>query len=390
MERPSLYCERIVYILICDDNTVLAAGLAKYFQGKGCQVAVANTARQALEMLHESDLRGPHFDAVIFDVNMPDESGPAVCLQMNNDLSYSPTVVFLTAEVQFSAKQGFELGADAVFYKQKDDIEDIYNACVHFCQKNARLLQLSAQVRDQERFLEDQVRVIMLGDLAASIVHDVASPLFIIFDRLLAAENELKTISQIPDDVKQNLRSSFAAIERNTNRILSIVNVVRSGIKKEKASKRLSLRDELRDAFEVFNVKASHHSVTLSLPDLDEVADIFVECVPSQLYQIVVNLFINAVDAVSELEVRWVKVEVDLLQDRLKITIIDSGNGVSESFVKTLFTPFSSSKGPQGSGMGLYVSRKFARAMGGDLVYTKRDGHTAFELNLPFYKGVLS
>jgi signal transduction histidine kinase len=69
--------------------------------------------------------------------------------------------------------------------------------------------------------------------------------------------------------------------------------------------------------------------------------------------------------------------------DTCWLTISDDGPGMREEVKKQIFNPFATTKGPLGTGLGLTVSRRLARALGGDLIHEEAGSGTRWRLTLP-------
>ncbi len=99
------------------------------------------------------------------------------------------------------------------------------------------------------------------------------------------------------------------------------------------------------------------------------------------LEQILLNLFKNALDAMPE--GGELRIGVGKEGAHAWLTVHDSGPGISQEIKDHLFHPFATSKGPSGTGLGLTVSRRLARTLGGDLVLEPGGQGTCWRLTLP-------
>ncbi len=107
----------------------------------------------------------------------------------------------------------------------------------------------------------------------------------------------------------------------------------------------------------------------------------------SRLEQILVNLVINAVDAIGEMNAGSVTVEVRATADgqRASCTVRDTGGGIPDDLLERIFEPFFTTKGPEkGTGLGLPVVRDIVRSYDGTLTVTSTVGKgTTFTFELP-------
>ncbi|HVU05637.1 MAG TPA: sensor histidine kinase [Polyangiaceae bacterium] len=125
---------------------------------------------------------------------------------------------------------------------------------------------------------------------------------------------------------------------------------------------------------------AAESGANLVLSGADE--PVLVRGDPTLLRMIVGNLVSNALDAVAGVDPPEITVEVGAHGNVAEVRVRDNGPGVPEDFRGRLFSPFVSGK-PSGVGMGLSISRKIARAHGGDLVLENTRSGASFLLTLP-------
>jgi CheY-like chemotaxis protein len=100
---------------------------------------------------------------------------------------------------------------------------------------------------------------------------------------------------------------------------------------------------------------------------------------------VLVNLLSNAIDAMRAVPPpRRLTVETGRRDDHVAVTVADTGPGIAPGLEGRIFLPFVTTKGTEGTGLGLYISRQIARDAGGDLTLEPADGHGArFVLRLP-------
>ena len=102
---------------------------------------------------------------------------------------------------------------------------------------------------------------------------------------------------------------------------------------------------------------------------------------PALLEQILLNLIKNAIEALPP--GGRVRLTPGSEQGMAFIVVADDGPGLSPEVQAYLFNPFTTTKGPGGTGLGLVVSRRLARALGGELAYVPSERGTAWRVTLP-------
>lgn len=108
---------------------------------------------------------------------------------------------------------------------------------------------------------------------------------------------------------------------------------------------------------------------------------VFATCDPAMVEQILLNLLKNSIEALSP--GNSVQISTSLGDSEAYIDIADDGPGLDAEAEARLFRPFSTTKGPQGTGLGLAVSRRLARTLGGDLVHVASPQGVRWRLALP-------
>jgi two-component system NtrC family sensor kinase len=108
-----------------------------------------------------------------------------------------------------------------------------------------------------------------------------------------------------------------------------------------------------------------------------------VSCQPTLLGQLLVNLLINAVDAMAGTGQPKLTVRVGANHERAFVEVEDNGPGVPEALRERIFEPFFSTKGEKGNGLGLWISSEIARLHGGELIATAGANGALFRLSLP-------
>jgi C4-dicarboxylate-specific signal transduction histidine kinase len=113
-------------------------------------------------------------------------------------------------------------------------------------------------------------------------------------------------------------------------------------------------------------------------------SEAWINCRPSQISQIILNLLNNAFDAVEKHQTPWVKLSAQLTEDQIVIRCTDSGTGIPQEIAAKMMQPFFTTKPiGQGTGLGLSISFGIARDHGGELKINTDSPNTEFALTLP-------
>ena len=142
------------------------------------------------------------------------------------------------------------------------------------------------------------------------------------------------------------------------------------------------LKTVIEDTISLCHENFLAHDVALSVPDVPETC--VVECHPTQLMEVLVNLLSNALHAVEHHPEKWAVLSVEDEGDYVEIAVTDSGEGIPEPMAAALFDPFTTTKGPgKGTGLGLSIARRIVQNHNGDLTVDTSCANTRFVIHLP-------
>lgn len=237
----------------------------------------------------------------------------------------------------------------------------------------AELLARTAVVRLRNAALARQAMVGeklgLLGRLSAGVAHEMNTPLAFIQANLLALEEELD------GEARSSITDARLGVERLVRivRDLSAISVGGSAVSSEVVDLTRLCRDMVRMA------RARRPNGTI---DVVSGGDVRIECDRGRIEQVVLNLVNNALDAVGA--DGHVEVHVAKLGERVVLEVSDDGPGIPQDVKDKLFEAFYTTKGQGGTGLGLYLSRSFVEAHGGELSIPKTGPEgTTFRVRLP-------
>jgi len=145
--------------------------------------------------------------------------------------------------------------------------------------------------------------------------------------------------------------------------------------------KKVSLNQIIEEGLHFFHSRCTKEGIQISLDLAPELPEVYAD--PVQLNQVLVNLVINALQAMP----KGGKLRIQTLpaQDHLSLTVEDSGTGMTDEVLKQIFTPFFTTKEVgQGTGLGLPVVHGIVTSHGGTIQVKSQVGRgTRFEIDLP-------
>ena len=238
----------------------------------------------------------------------------------------------------------------------------------------------------QEVILDQQTKIVTasklsaLGEMAAAITHEINNPLGVILGRVEMLKNLLVKKNTDPETILRIVDT----IEVTGKRIEKIVRSMRS-YAHDNQSEEFELacvQEIIEQALDLCADRFRNHGVNLKLKiPKDRVS---IDCRPTQIFQVIINLLNNAHDAIQLQENKWVELELVSQQSNIKLIITDSGGGIPAKIREKMFNPFFSTKEVQyGTGLGLSISSAIIKKHHGSLTYDDQHPFTRFVVNLP-------
>jgi len=226
-------------------------------------------------------------------------------------------------------------------------------------------------------------RVSMMGELTSSIAHEVNQPLAGIVSNASAGLRWLARDRPNLDEVREGLHR----IVRDGKRAGEVIARVRALTKRTTApAERLDPNELIREVLVLVADQAKKNSVSMQTRFADDVSPVAGDRV--QLQQVVLNLVINAIEAMSTVDDRARELVITTRNtepDHVQLTVADSGVGIDPEKIHQVFDSFYTTK-PHGMGMGLSISHSIIQTHMGRLWATPNEGPgAAFHFTLPKY-----
>jgi PAS domain S-box-containing protein len=245
--------------------------------------------------------------------------------------------------------------------------------------------RLAEQERERLRQLEAELahinRVSMMGELAASIAHEVNQPLSGIVSNGSAC---LRFLAGDPPNMEE-VHEAVRDIVRDGKRAGEIISRIRALTRRTAPPREeLDVNETIREVLAIAGDEAKRTNVVIRTQFADKLLPVSGDRI--QLQQVVLNLVMNGMEAMSSVGERARQLVISTLTvdpDQVQVTIEDSGVGVDPSTMARIFEPFFTTKSG-GMGMGLSISRSILQNHGGRLWATLNNGPgTSFHFTLP-------
>lgn len=217
-------------------------------------------------------------------------------------------------------------------------------------------------------------RIALLGELLNTLQHELSNPLFglLLSSEILLGEDldeeQIVFVKNINQSIKrsQNILSNFSGLYQKKiliekNNLIDILNEVSTLTKSESR-----------------NIKKEIQLINLTKEDCVALTN------ATWLAQIFFNLIINSTQALKSVGHTSPQINISISKndEYFELILKDNGPGIPDSEIKFIFDPFFTTK-IEGNGLGLAISKKLAKKMGGDLLYDSQDSGAKFVLRIP-------
>jgi signal transduction histidine kinase len=247
------------------------------------------------------------------------------------------------------------LGMATIFYNQQNHLQKVKS--------------LETEISRQERLSE-------LGNMAATVAHEIRNPLNSVSMGLQRLKGEFTPI-QDQDDYARFLDLMQAEVRRLNSIVEQFLSLARPlNLKPEP----LSIETFLNDITTLVAGEASSSNVKIDLkvdPGLPSL-----QADPNYLKQLLLNLILNGVQAMPRGGTLAIEARAD--KNSLQLTVSDHGTGMTAETLTHIFEPYFTTK-PNGSGLGLSIARRIAEAHGGTITVESEPGRgSRFRILMPF------
>jgi signal transduction histidine kinase len=284
----------------------------------------------------------------------------------------SRSIYQLSVRVQGMA-QRLDQDVASVSVAADGDIQNLDKQLQHVVE---RVEEVAQRVQQHQREMLRAEQLSAVGQLAASVAHEVRNPLTSVKLLVEAALRPRRSehAAQLSDEDLQVIHREVVRLEQTVQNFLDFA---RPPTPRRSAC---DLREVVAHTLDLVRARARQQGVTLAVSAPSEPVSADVD--RGQLSTVLVNLFLNALDAMP----RGGRLGVELrsLSDQeIRLDVTDTGGGIAPEIVGRLFTPFASTKAT-GTGLGLSISRRLIEEHGGSLgAHNRAEGGACFTIRLP-------
>ena len=217
-----------------------------------------------------------------------------------------------------------------------------------------------------------EAKLMAVGEVSAQILHDVMNPLSLIQGNA----HGMKRL-KFDEAIRERAESHLAMIDKGTDRIKGIFKEMRAMLIGDVNMNQVDLKVLVEDAISILKDKLHKYDVKID-SDLDE-------CIVSGnrtlLIQVFTNLIKNSLEAVEQLDERWIRIEIAKVGKFAFVRVIDSGSGIPADIQDHMFDNFYSSKRDRGgTGLGLALSKKIVDLHEARIEVNQKSKHTEIDV----------
>lgn len=293
-----------------------------------------------------------------------------------------------------------------------EDVQNRERAEVVLLRRNIELSELNARLNEAQEQLLQNEKMASIGQLAAGVAHEINNPigyvhsnigaletylndLFLILDAYASTENKLTadTVAHVElqrlkaelnlDFLRMDIPLLMAESKEGISRVRKIVQDLKdfSHVNSSQEWRWADLHQGLNSTLNVVNNEIKYKAEVVkeygTLPEI--------ECLPSEINQVFLNLLVNAAHAIADSERGIITLRSGCDDRHVWIEVADTGNGIAPENLKRIFDPFFTTKPiGKGTGLGLSLSYGIVTKHGGSIEVNSKVGTgTSFRVILP-------
>jgi len=236
------------------------------------------------------------------------------------------------------------------------------------------------ETKEKELQLLQASKMSSLGEMSSGIAHEINNPLAIILGKSFQLKKVLAGMNVESEMVDKLINDIDRTVDRISKIVKGLRNFSRDGVRDPFEYR--TIRSLVEDTLSFCGSRFMNHGIQVEL-ELKN-GDSTIQCRPTQISQVLLNLLNNAYDAIEDSSEKWVKIESHDMNGGVEISITDSGSGIPKNIQNKIMQPFFTTKEVgKGTGLGLSISHGIIRSHHGNFSIDPNCPNTRFVLQLP-------
>lgn len=382
-------------ILVADDDPSTRFTLEYLLRTWGYETILVENGDKAWEILSAES--PPSF--VILDWIMPGLDGLEICRRLRDSKEFIYILMLTSRSGTDDIVVGLDAGANDYLVKPvvPAELRSRIAVGMRTIEYEFRLRQYAEEMESLAEARAQQLihaeRLATLGTLAASIAHEINNPLLYVSGNIQNLElfwkhiePKLRSLLAVEKDDRhlafalEEMPIMLGDIRHGLDRITAIVQGLRRFSRKDEDATRPSeLRLLIQNALTICGPKLKHVKVEMQIPEALPLLHVR----PQQIEQVLVNLIMNAADAMGE-KGGVLRLLAEATSESIRIAVEDTGPGIDPKVLPHLFLPFTTTKPVgEGTGLGLSISRGIIEEHGGSIRGENTASGARFVITLP-------
>lgn len=246
-------------------------------------------------------------------------------------------------------------------------------------ERTAQLEQVIMELQKKDALLLQQNRLAAMGEMLNHIAHQWRQPLNVLGLHL----QQIPFFCEGPEQGKKLIENSVEEGMKLIHHMSRTIDDFRNFFRPNKERIRFSVSEAIEQTVSLLGDSFKYSNINLEVRIRD---DLHLDGYPNEFCQSLLNILQNARDALMQKEVTGgsIQIAAGISDDRNFISIRDNGGGIPEQYMGRIFEPYFSTKGGQGTGIGLYMTKAIIEgSMGGEVVACNHADGAEFFLTFP-------
>lgn len=238
------------------------------------------------------------------------------------------------------------------------------------------------ELKEKELLLQEQSRMISMGQMIGNIAHQWRQPLTIISSTMI----KLNIKCELNKLEKNDFKEAYEKITNSTNYLSSTIDTFRNFLNKKKEKKDEIIQNIIKESLTIVSSVLEDNNIEIR-NNINNKDNIIINTIGRELTEVIINILNNAKDALLSKDIsnKWIEINIENKMDKVIISIEDNAQGIPNNILQNIFEPYFTTKHKsQGTGLGLYMSHKIIiENLKGNIYVINTENGAMFIIELP-------